>query len=157
MLRFKILASTIPLAIVAFVARGELFTSAHPCIAAGDGTVQMAAFPWQAQSHVSFTDDPSSATVRVQIATSAEQADFAVIDDEGGTDEPGACTAGAATRFIGITTSAASTNPVIYLSDSGDADYRIFVRSRSFTARDAAALIVGARNAPPARMAAASL
>jgi hypothetical protein len=157
MLRFKILASTIPLAIAAFLARGELFTSAHPCISAGDGSVQIAAFPWQAQSHVSFTDDPARATVRVQIVTSAENADFAVIDDEGGTDEPGACTASAATRFIGITTSAASTDPVIYLSDSGDADYRIFVRSRSFTARDAAALIVGARQAPPARMAAASL
>jgi hypothetical protein len=157
MLRFKILASTIPLAIAAFLARGELFTSAHPCIAAGDGSVQIAAFPWQAQSHVSFTDDPARATVRVQIVTTAENADFAVIDDEGGTDEPGACTGNAATRFIGISASAASTDPVIYLSDSGDADYRIFVRSRSFTARDAAALIVGARQAPPARMAAASL
>lgn len=157
MLRFKILASTIPLAIAAFVARGELFVSAHPCITTGDASVQIAAFPWQAQSHVSFTDDPVRATVRVQIVGNAESADFAVIDDEGSTDEPGACTASPATRFIGITTSAASTDPVIYLSDSGDADYRIFVRSRSFTVRDAAALIVGARQAPPARMAAASL
>jgi hypothetical protein len=33
---------------------------------------------------------------------------------------------------------------VIYLSHSGPADYRIFVRSKTFTARDAAALIVGA-------------
>jgi hypothetical protein len=157
MLRFKILASTIPLAIAAFVARGELFTTMRPCIAAGDSTVQLASMPWQAQSHVSFTDDPARATVRVQIVDSAENADFAVIDDESGTDEPGACTVNAATRFIGITTSAASTDPVIYLSDSANADYRIFVRSRSFTARDAAALIVGARNVAPARMAAASL
>lgn len=157
MLRFKILASTIPLAVAAFFARGELFVAAHPCIAAGDGSAQIAAFPWQAQSHVSFTDDPARATVRVQIVGSAENADFAVIDDEGSTDEPSACAGDAATRFIGITTSAASTDPVIYLSDSGNADYRIFVRSRSFTARDAAALIVGARNAPAARMAAASL
>ncbi len=157
MLRFKILASTIPLAIAAFLARGELFVSAHPCIAAGDGSVQIAAFPWQAQSHVSFTDDPTLATVRVQIVGSAENADFAVIDDEGGNEEPGACSASVATRFIGISASAASTDPVIYLSDSGDADYRIFVRSRSFSVRDAAALIVGARHMQPARMAAASL
>jgi hypothetical protein len=156
MLRLKILASTIPLAIAAFLARGELFVSVHPCIAAGDGSVQIAAFPWQAQSHVSFTDDPTRATVRVQVVESAESADFAVIDDQD-TDEPGACTASAATRFIGITTSAASTDPVIYLSDSGEADYRIFVRSRSFTVRDAAALIVGAHNIPPARIAAAIL
>ncbi|UGV28764.1 hypothetical protein E0H22_01430 [Rhodopseudomonas boonkerdii] len=156
MLRLKILASTVPLAIAAFLARGEFFVSTHPCIAAGDGPVQIAAFPWQAQSHVSFTDDPASATVRVQIVESAENADFTVIDDDD-SNEPGVCKANAATRFVGITTSPASTDPVIYLSDSGEADYRIFVRSRSFTARNAAALIVGAHNAPPARMAAASL
>jgi hypothetical protein len=34
--------------------------------------------------------------------------------------------------------------PVIYLSHSGPADYPIFVRSKTFTARDAAALVVGA-------------
>lgn len=155
MLRFRILATTIPLAIAAFLARGDLFASTRPCIAAGDSTVQLASMPWQAQSHVSFTDDPARATVRVQIVDSAETADFAVIDDDD-TDEPGACNASAATRFIGITTSSASTDPVIYLSDSSDADYRIYVRSRSFTVRDAAALIVGARNGPPARLAAAS-
>ena len=33
---------------------------------------------------------------------------------------------------------------MIYLSPDGPADYRIFVRSKTFTARDAAALVVGA-------------
>jgi hypothetical protein len=33
---------------------------------------------------------------------------------------------------------------VIYLSPNGPADYRIFVRSKTFSAREAAALIVGA-------------
>jgi hypothetical protein len=33
---------------------------------------------------------------------------------------------------------------MIYLSKDGPADYRIFVRSKTFSARDAAALIVGA-------------
>ncbi|OYU89197.1 MAG: hypothetical protein CFE29_16950 [Bradyrhizobiaceae bacterium PARB1] len=155
MLRLKILASTIPLAIAAFLARGELFASARPCIATGLGSVQMAAFPWEAQSHVSFTDDPATATVRVQIVESAENADFVVIDDVD-TNEPNTCS-GASIRFVGITTSATSTDPVIYLSTAGDADYRIFVRSRSFTVRDAAALIVGARSTPPARLAAANL
>jgi hypothetical protein len=156
MLRFKILASTIPLAIAAFLARGELFSSTRPCIAAGDATVQLAAMPWQAQSHVSFTDDPTLATVRVQIVDSAESADFTVIDDAD-TDEPGACSANAATRLIGISAATGSSDPVIYLSEQAGADYRIFVHSRSFSARDAAALIVGARHVPPARMAAASL
>ncbi|QUS37611.1 hypothetical protein RPMA_01070 [Tardiphaga alba] len=156
MLRFKILASTIPLAIAAFLARGELFASTQPCISAGDTTVQLAALPWQAQSHVSFTDDPARATIRVQIVDNAESADFAVIDDTD-TDEPGACSVSAATRFIGITSSAASTDPVIYLSDNDGADYRIYVKSRSFSARDAAALIVGARTKAPARLAEANL
>jgi hypothetical protein len=33
---------------------------------------------------------------------------------------------------------------VIYLSHEGPADYRIFVRSKTFSQRDAAALVVGA-------------
>jgi hypothetical protein len=36
---------------------------------------------------------------------------------------------------------------VIYLSTNGPADYRIFVQSKSFSVRDAAALIVGAQDA----------
>ena len=42
-------------------------------------------------------------------------------------------------------------DPVIYLSRDGPADYRIFVSSKSFSVRDAAALIVGARGAAPSR------
>ncbi|MGM4925173.1 hypothetical protein AB8A31_19895 [Tardiphaga sp. 804_B3_N1_9] len=156
MLRFKILASTIPLALAAFLARGDLVSGTHPCISTGETTVQIAAMPWQARSHVSFTSDPLQATVRVQIVDSAEIADFVVVDDVDAA-EPDACPVTAATRFIGIAETSASSEPVIYLSEQGDADYRIFVKSRSFTARDAAALIVSAHSRSPARMAAASL
>jgi hypothetical protein len=156
MLRFKILASTIPLALAAFFARGDLLTSTQPCIAIGETSLQLASAPWQAQSHVSFTEDPALATVRVQIVDSAESADFAVVDDIA-SDEPGACAVTAATRYIGIADTAAHAEPVIYLSDSDGADYRIFVRSRRFTPHDAAALIVGARGSSHARIAAASL
>ena len=45
---------------------------------------------------------------------------------------------------------------MIYLSESGPAAYRIFVRSTRMTEREAAALIVGARGLPP-RLADASL
>jgi hypothetical protein len=34
---------------------------------------------------------------------------------------------------------------VIYLSTEGPADYRVYVRSKTFSQREAAALIVGAR------------
>jgi hypothetical protein len=156
MLRFKILATTIPVALAGFLARGDLVPSARPCISIGEATLQIATAPWQPQAHVSFTGDPALATVRVQVVDSAEAADFAVVDDVD-TAEPGACSASVTTRFIGIADTPTASDPVIYLSDHGNADYRVFVKSRSFTARDAAALIVGARGSAHARVATAAL
>jgi hypothetical protein len=143
MLRFKILVSAVPLFVAALFARGGLIPGPHPCIAIGDASIQIADLPWQAQFHVSFTDDPSLATVRVQIADSAAAADFVVVDDVDGA-ESSACEANAMTRFVAISAAPASDAPVIHLSQTGPADYRIFVRSKTFTARDAAALVVGA-------------
>ncbi|HMH97034.1 MAG TPA: hypothetical protein VK577_10715, partial [Bradyrhizobium sp.] len=68
----------------------------------------------------------------------------------------GACAANAATRFVAISASPPPSAPVIYLSPDGPADYRIFVHSKRFTTRDAAALVVGASGIP-SRLAAASL
>jgi hypothetical protein len=143
MLRFKILASSIPLLVAAVFARGGLLPGSHPCIALSDTSVQIASMPWHADLHVAFTDDPAAATVRVQISDSPEAADFAVVDDVGSA-EPGACEANAATQFVAISGSPADGAPVIYLSHDGPADYRIFVRSKTFSVRDAAALVVGA-------------
>ena len=154
MVRFKILASAVPLLVAAVVAGAELLPGARPCIAIGETSVQLTSLPWQAQLHVSFTRDPSEATVRVQISDSAEAADFAVIDD---VDSPldNACEVTAATRFIAVSDNPSSSAPVIYLSPDGPADYRIFVKSKRFSARDAAALVVGAGAGH--RLAAASL
>ena len=143
MLRFKTLASAVPLIVAAVLARGEFSISSRPCIAIGGASVQITAAPRQAQLQVSFTGDPSTATVRVQISRSAGAADFAVVDDVD-TAETGACEADAATRLVAISASPSVSEPVIYLSNDGPADYRIFVQSKKFTARDAAALIVGA-------------
>jgi len=143
MLRFRILASAIPLLVFALFARGSLLPGPHPCIAIADTTIQIASVPWHADLHVAFTDDPALATVRVQLSDTAEAADFAVIDDA---DDAGAgsCEANPATRLVSISADPAPDAPVIYLSPDGPADYRIFVSSKSFTARDAAALVVGA-------------
>jgi hypothetical protein len=143
MLRFKILASAVPLIVAGVFARGELAPAARPCITLGETSVQIAAAPWQAQLNVGFTDDPARATVRVQIVDGAEAADFAYVDD-GDSTEAGACGVAAATRLVAIVESPSAAEPVIYLSQDGDADYRIFVRSKHFTPREAAALIVGA-------------
>ena len=126
---------------------------ARPCIAIGEGSVQLTSLSWQAQSHVSFTRDPALATVRVQLTDNAAAADFAVLDDIDSTEA----------RWLrsqrrdplrGDLRHVTASEPVIYLSPDGPADYRIFVNSKHFSARDAAALIVGA-NGAPRRLAAA--
>jgi hypothetical protein len=117
MLRLKILASVVPLLVAAFFARGEILSGAHPCIAVANTSVEIAALPWNA--------------------------DLALVDDTGNA-EGGTCEANTATRAVWISGNPESGNPVIYLSHEGPADYRIFVRSRTFSLRDAAALVVGA-------------
>jgi hypothetical protein len=160
MLRFKILASVVPLAIAAVFARGGWSASPRPCIDVGNAAVEISSVPWHADLHVSFTDDPAAATVRVQILESAEAADFAVVDDienpKTGAPETGACEPAAAALSVAVSAGRSGSAPVIYLSKDGPADYRIFVRSKTFTARDAAALIVGAGDGHP-HLTAASL
>lgn len=142
MVRLGLFASVIPLALAGGVAPDWL-SSARPCISAGVTTVQMAWLPWQADLRVAFTDKPELATVRVQRVDQAELADFVVMDDVDGI-EASSCTNGDRRR-VAIVSKADRGEPVIYLSTSATADYRIFVRSGSFTAEQAAALIVGAR------------
>ena len=165
MLRFNILASVVPLGIAAVFAGGGWSPGPRPCFAVGDASVQIASVPWHADLHVSFTDDPAAATVRVQILESAEAADFAVVDDVDnpgtgalgtGAAETGACETTAAMLSVAVAAGRSGSAPVIYLSKDGPADYRIFVRSKTFTAREAAALIVGAGNGHP-HLTAASL
>src|SRR4029078_10432114 len=155
MLGFHILASDAPLAVAAVFARGEFASSPRPCIEISGASLQIAALSWQAERHVSFTSEISRATVRVQITEAAEAADFAVIDDVD-TTEAGACQSHSPPQLVAISTAPSESEPVIYLSKDGPADYRIFVHSKSFSARDAAALIVGARGNPH-RLAAATL
>jgi len=155
MLRFRILASAIPLIVAIVFARDGLVAGPRPCIAIGDTSIELASMPWHADLHVAFTDDPALATVRVQIIDSAETADFAVVDDIDSA-ESNACEAAAETQQVSISATRSASAPIIYLSEHGPSDYRIFVRSKSFTARDAAALIVGAHGGHP-RLTAASL
>jgi hypothetical protein len=143
MLRFKILASAVPLVAAALFARGGLLPGPHPCIAIASASVEIADLPWRADLHVAFTDDPAEASVRVQVTESAEAADFALVDDSD-VAEAGACDADPATHAVAISDTASRGVPIIYLSHDGPADYRIYVRSRTFSQREAAALVVGA-------------
>ncbi|QQO14860.1 hypothetical protein JJB99_01295 [Bradyrhizobium diazoefficiens] len=144
MLRFKILASVVPLLAAAVFARNEIGSVSHPCITLGETSVELTSLFWTAGVHVAFTEDPQKATVRVQITDDADAADFAVVDDGLGS-EPESCQATSSSRLVSIAAQPLDGGPVIYLSTDGPADYRIFVRSRTFSQREAAALIVGAR------------
>jgi hypothetical protein len=155
MLRYKVLASAVVLIVATVFARGEFANRSHPCIAIGNASVQLTSVPARAQLQVSFTDDPASASIRVQISDSPEAADFVVIDDVD-SPETGACGTVGRIRRVVITAETSAAAPVIYLSAEGPADYRIFVHSKRFTARDAAALVVGAGGGR-SRLAAASL
>lgn len=145
MLRFKILASVVPLLAAAVFARSEIGSVSHPCIALGETSVELTSLFWTAGVHVAFTEDPALATVRVQITDDAAAADFALVDDGVGS-EPESCQANASTRLISIAAQPVEGGPVIYLSTEGPADYRIYVRSKTFSQREGAALIVGAHS-----------
>ena len=143
MVRFKFLASVVPLLAAAVFARAEIGSVSHPCIALGETTVELTPLFWTAGVHVAFTDDPARATVRVQITDDADTADFTVVDGLG--SEPDSCQANPSTRLVSIAAQPVDGGQVIYLSSEGPADYRIYVRSKTFSQREAAALIVGAR------------
>jgi hypothetical protein len=147
-LRYKILVSAVPLIAAAIFAGVQTFDGPRPCIAVGAETLEIGSAPWHADLHVSFTDDPALATVRVALTDHAAEADFAVIDDAAGSEE-NACATTPATQFVAVSAGPTTAAPVIYLAQGGPADYRIFVQSRHFTPREAAALIVGARGERP--------
>ena len=147
-LRYKILVSAVPLIAAAIFAGVVALEAPRSCIAVGAETLGIGSAPWHADLHVSFTDDPALATVRVAVSDNAAEADFAAIDDVGGSTKS-ACGETQAMQFVAVSAQPTTAAPVIYLSQDGPADYRIFVKSKRFTPREAAALIVGARGERP--------
>jgi len=148
MLRIKVLVSTLPLIAAAVTAKVELAPSLQPCIAVGADSFAPGSAPF-ADLHVAFTDDPALASVRVAIADSPEAADFVVVDDSPSHEDRG-CGVSAATKSVAMDAGPTHDVPRIYLAMEGaagePADYRIYVRSSRFTPRQAAALLVAARN-----------
>ncbi|WP_315759066.1 MULTISPECIES: hypothetical protein [unclassified Bradyrhizobium] len=149
MLRFKVLVSAVPLIAAAVIARLELAPSPQPCIAVGADSVSLGSAPFTADLHVDFTDDPARATVRVALADNPETADFVVVDGALAKEKQG-CGMTAATQTVAVAADPSPGAPLVYLAREGaadgHADYRIYVRSSRTTARQAAALIVAARN-----------
>ncbi|RTL53918.1 MAG: hypothetical protein EKK40_05080 [Bradyrhizobiaceae bacterium] len=142
MLRYRILVSAFPLLVIGALAGTNLIPSAQPCIARRDAAFRIAYAPWQGQQHVAFTTDPKRATVRVQVVDSPELADFSVIDDIETLDTT-SCESSGQVHYIAIDAYPSALEPVIYVSTE-PGDYRVFVRSKAFSVREAAALLVGA-------------
>lgn len=143
MLRLGFLVSVVPLVLAGGVAPAWLSSTSQPCILNGHTIVQMARFPWQGDVHVAFTGDPDTANVRVQLVDQPELADFVVTDDVVADDES-SCATTATARLVSIVARAEPGEPTVHLSRDARADYRVYVQSSSFTAHQAAALIVGA-------------
>src|ERR1700758_2141347 len=112
-LRYKILVSAVPLIAAAIFAGVQTFDGPRPCIAVGAETLEIGSAPWHADLHVSFTDDPALATVRVALTDHAAEADFAVIDDAAGSEE-NACATTPATQFVAVSAGPTTAAPVIY-------------------------------------------
>jgi hypothetical protein len=136
MLRLAIISSVIPLALAGGVARDWTSASAAQCF--GPET------PSSIARTIAFTDDPTLATVRVQLVQAAEIADLAIVEDNSAS-EADSCSLRGAARAITISAQPVPGAPVVYLSDEANADYRIYVDSTQISPQQAAALIVTAR------------
>jgi hypothetical protein len=134
MLRFGILSSVIPLVLAGGVAHDWTQASSRQCggLAAPSARV------------VAFTDDPTAATVNVQIVDRAELADLSIADDIDVADTD-ACGIRDMARFVAISAHPVPGEPVVHLTREADADYRIYVDSARISPQTAAALIVSAR------------
>jgi hypothetical protein len=136
MLRLAIASSVIPLALAGGVAHDWTSASTRQCLAAVSTAPSIRA--------IAFTDDPARATVRVQLVDGAELADLVIAEDATATEAEG-CGLRDMARSITISSRPVAGQPVVYLSHEGDADYRVYLDSAQISARQAAALIVGAR------------
>ena len=134
MLRLSILSSVLPLVLAGGVAHDWTSVAAHQCSGLTTSSARS----------VAFTDDPTAATVKVQIVDSAETADLAIADDIDTDDESG-CGIVEAARLVTITARPRAGAPVVHLSRTGGADYRIYVDSTRISPKKAAALLVSIR------------
>ena len=133
MLRFGILSAVIPLALAGGVAHEWNSASARQCFATAPATRSIA-----------FTDDPSAATVKIQIIDRPELADLAIADDIAVADAEG-CGINDMARLVTVSAHPRPGEPLAYLSREAGADYRIYIDSAKISVQQAAAMIVGAR------------
>jgi hypothetical protein len=129
-----------------YSALSESAASQDRCLMTDTGTFRVLHGATPANYHVrvadslpSSHDDRAAAALRVAIVQTPGEADFTLVDDAG---DAVPCRAGNAATTIAVqsTPMIAPAELVVALTPSGDADYRVYVRSHRFTGRDGAAI-----------------
>jgi hypothetical protein len=140
-----LLAVTVPATAQTF---GFSLRSATPavCLAIGDVSYRIAGDGARADYTVHIDPAAAAPDIRIQLAESADAADFVFVDDG---DAPAPCRYGAAgIRSIRTAVTARAADLVLgFATSATPADYRIFVRSR-FLAPEAAAALFPAAHGP---------
>lgn len=108
-----------------------------PCFSNGSTTYRILPHHAAADYNVRITDADASADVTMNIAPAADAADFAMLDDS---DAASSCARSGDVTTIALGAKDEPADVTIALTSATDADYRIFVQSDNFSAREAAAL-----------------
>lgn len=144
MLRKRILVIAIPVIAIAAWSQVAAIEASAPCVASATGTVRPAsALSWSSDYRIAFTEDASAAAIRVKFVDDAVSADFLLADDTAEA-EASACGPAETARSVKIVETPEPGDTVIFLTESEDADLRVYADSRRIPPRLAAAMFVAA-------------
>jgi hypothetical protein len=119
------------------------------CLSIGDATYRLTAGMLGADLTVRIAPAAAQPDIRVQLAETADQADFVFVDD----GEAQLTCNGTRARSVKIDATAVSPDLVMaFAAASAPADYRIYVRSR-WLSPEAAAALFAAAHAPAKKLA----
>jgi hypothetical protein len=118
---------------------GSFFSSsaspAKPCFATGNAAYELSGSN-AADYTVRVDNAAANPSVRLQLVDDPAAADFVMVDDGDATQ---ACTGAGSLKTVRIDPTALTPDLTVALSRA-DADYKVYVRSASFSEQDAAAL-----------------
>jgi fructose-specific component phosphotransferase system IIB-like protein len=121
----------------------------HACLSIGDASYRVTTGMLGADLTVRIDPAAAAPDIRVQLAETADEADFVFVDD--GDAQP-SC-GGARAKTVKIDAAASSPDLVVaFAAVTAPADYRIYVRSR-WLSPEAAAALFAASHAPARRLA----
>jgi hypothetical protein len=137
MTRTHIISLLILIVAVPAATAGSFFGSgsSKPCFISGNAGYELSGSP-TAKYTVRFDNAAANPNVRMQLVDDPAAADFVMVDDGA---EANACKAASAVNSIRIDPTAAKPDLTVLLSRA-EADYKIYVRSSSYTEQDAAAV-----------------